>query len=41
VNRALSLNTNAVVLEALAYRVRGPALRGSAPSERVARERAP
>jgi hypothetical protein len=30
VNRALSLNTNAVVLEALAYRVRGPALRAIA-----------
>lgn len=30
VNRALSLNTNAVVLEALAYRVRGPAVRASA-----------
>jgi hypothetical protein len=29
VNRALSLNTNAVVLEALAYRVRGPAVRAS------------
>lgn len=29
VNRALSLNTNAVVLEALAYRVRGPVLRAS------------
>lgn len=27
VNRVLSLNTNAVVLEALAYRARGPALR--------------
>lgn len=38
VNRALSLNTNAVVLEALAYRVRGPAVRASAaPRE----ERAP
>ncbi len=34
-NRALSLNTNAVVLEALAYRVRGPAARSiaSAPQE--------
>jgi hypothetical protein len=34
-NRALSLNTSAVVLEALAYRVRGPALRalGGAPPE--------
>jgi len=30
-NRALSLNTNAVVLEALAYRIRGPA-RAAAPS---------
>jgi Protein of unknown function (DUF3131) len=30
VNRALSLNTNAVVLEAFAYRVRGPALRATA-----------
>jgi hypothetical protein len=29
VNRALSLNTNAVVLEALAYRLRGPAVRAS------------
>jgi uncharacterized protein DUF3131 len=29
VNRVLSLNTNAVVLEALAYRVRGPAVRAS------------
>ena len=29
-NRVLSLNTNAVVLEALAYRVRGPAVRASA-----------
>jgi hypothetical protein len=28
-NRILSLNTNAVVLEALAYRVRGPAFRAS------------
>ena len=28
-NRVLSLNTNAVVLEALAYRVRGPAFRSS------------
>lgn len=36
-NRALSLNTNAVVLEALAYRVRGPArapLRRAAPEAR-------
>jgi hypothetical protein len=32
-NRALSLNTNAVVLEALAYRVRGPALRATAQRE--------
>lgn len=30
VNRALSLNTNAVVLEALAYKVRGPAVRARA-----------
>jgi hypothetical protein len=37
VNRALSLNTSAVVLEALAYRVRGPAVRaiGGAPGERA------
>jgi uncharacterized protein DUF3131 len=32
-NRALSLNTNAVVLEALAYRVRGPAVRASTSGE--------
>jgi hypothetical protein len=38
VNQALPLNTAAVVLEALAYRVRGPALRGSAPGEQVAKE---
>jgi hypothetical protein len=31
VNRVLSANTNAVVLEALAYHVRGPALRAIAP----------
>ena len=34
VNRVLSLNTNAVVLEALAYRVRGPA-RAASPEPRV------
>jgi hypothetical protein len=38
VNRALSLNTNAVVLEALAYRVRGPASR---PLASVTERRAP
>lgn len=37
VNRALSLNTNAVVLEALAYRVRGPAVRASAAAREVTR----
>jgi hypothetical protein len=40
-NRVLSLNTNAVVLEALAYRVRGPALRASPRGEHVAKEGAP
>jgi hypothetical protein len=35
VNRVLSLNTNAVVLEALAYRVRGPPLRRMAESARA------
>jgi uncharacterized protein DUF3131 len=37
VNRALSLNTNAVVLEALAYRVRGPAVRASRTGPEEAR----
>jgi hypothetical protein len=38
VNRALSLNTNAVVLEALAYRVRGPRVgRGPSPVPAEAR----
>jgi hypothetical protein len=36
VNRALSLNTNAVVLEAIAYRVRGPALRAALAPAAVA-----
>jgi hypothetical protein len=35
VNRALSLNTNAVVLEALAYRARGPLLRAARPVARA------
>jgi hypothetical protein len=39
-NRVLSLNTNAVVLEALAYRVRGPA-RAAAWSPALAREAGP
>jgi Protein of unknown function (DUF3131) len=38
VNHALSLNTNAVVLEALAYRVRGPSMRGGAAGQWVAKE---
>ncbi len=37
VNRALSLNTNAVVLEALAYRVHGPWLRPDEPDPSEAR----
>lgn len=37
VNRALSLNTNAIVLEALAYRARGPWLRPDEPDAREAR----
>ena len=36
-NRALSLNTNAVVLEALAYRARGPWLRPGEPEVKEAR----
>lgn len=36
-NRALSLNTNAVVLEALAYHVRGPASRAALAAPREAR----
>jgi len=36
-NRALSLGTNAVVLEALAYRVRGPLLERAAPAPVEAR----
>jgi hypothetical protein len=38
VNRALSLNTSAVVLEAIAYRVRGPALRPGAGALAAGRE---
>jgi hypothetical protein len=37
-NRVLALNTNAVVLEALAYRARGPAVRSIAPPGPAARE---
>lgn len=41
VNRALSLNTNAVVLEALAYRVRGPIVATIARAGAAADDRGP